>query len=86
MTRAEAKKIIESYKPHKGFFNLSAKPDSLSDTEYARILKMQIFLTEQNKYKDYLIEFDPTQWEILKEISAKLQGIIFSHWGDTVFE
>lgn len=85
LTKTEAKKIIENYKPHKGFFNLSKKPDSLNDIEYAKILKTQNFLAERNKQKEYLKKFNPTQWEKLKEISGELQSIIFTHWGDAIF-
>ncbi|HZK37394.1 MAG TPA: hypothetical protein VFC98_00740 [Clostridia bacterium] len=85
LTRVEAEKIIENYKPHKGFFNLGTKPDTLGNIEYAKILRMQTFLTKQRKHQGYLKEFDPTQWAMLKEMFGMLQGIILAHWGDAVF-
>ena len=85
MTKKEADKIIEKYKPHKGFFNLSIQPKELSNAEYAKILETQNFLSSMNKDKEYLLEFNPIQWDELKETSAKLQSIIFDYWGGSVF-
>ncbi len=86
MTNKEVNKIINGYKPHKGFFDLSKQPKTLSKLEYAKILDLQNFLAEQNKDREYLQKFNKTQWEKLKEISAQLQRIIFQHWGDSVFD
>jgi hypothetical protein len=85
MKKSEMRKIIESYKPTKGFFNLSRKPENLNGEEYAKILKTQMFLVEQNEHREYLRTHNPTQWDKLKELSAELQCIIFEHWGDSVF-
>ena len=82
MTKKEADKIIKSYIPHKGFFDLSKQPKGLSNIEYAKTLDTQNFLARMNKDKDYLLEFNPTQWDRLKEVSTKLQRIIFDYWGD----
>ena len=85
MNNKQAKQIIESYQPSNGFFNLSEKPEGLSQIEYAKILKAQNFLVEQNKNYKHLREFEPIQWDNLRVFSASLQQIIFSHWGDSVF-
>lgn len=86
MNNKEAKAIIANYKPHRGFFNLSDKPEGLNDIEYANILKLQNFIAEQNEQREYMRKFNPTQWEKLSEISAKLQRIILCHWGDSAFQ
>ena len=82
MKKAEIKKIIDGYKPHDGFFDLSQQPESLSKVEYAKILKVQNYLdTESMKFKDKKIrENNKTAWENLKYLSGQLQGIIFQHW------
>ena len=85
MTKKEADKIIKSYTPHKGFFNLSIQPKGLSDIEYAKILETQNFLARMNKDKEYLLKFNPTQWDKLKEVSGQLQNIILGYWGNSVF-
>lgn len=85
MNRKEAKVIIESYKPAEGFFDLSKKPDSLNQMEYAKILEAQAFLVEQNNNREYLKKHNPIQWAKAKELSASLQQVIFRHWGDSVF-
>ena len=35
--------IIENYKPHKGFYDLSEKPKTLTKKEYAKVLCIQFF-------------------------------------------
>lgn len=85
MTDKEANKIIEEYKMHEGFFDLSIQPKTLNKLEYAKVLKLQKFLVEQNKNREYLQKFNKSQWEKLKKISSQLQGIIFQHWGDSIF-
>lgn len=84
MTSKEANNIINSYKPNKGFFDLSIQPKSLNKIEYAKILETQNFLSEQNRKGEYLRKLDNLQWEKLKVFSAELQQIIFQHWGDSV--
>jgi DNA-directed RNA polymerase subunit F len=85
MNKKEARKIIESYQPTNGFFDLSKKPESLNQIEYAKILEAQNLLVEQNNNREYLKKHNPIQWEKAKELSASLQQIIFQHWGDSVF-
>ena len=85
MNNKKAKQVIENYRPSKGFFDLSEKPEGLSQIEYAKILEAQNFLVEQNKNSKYLREFEPIQWDKLREFSASLQQVIFRHWGDSVF-
>lgn len=87
MNRKEIELIIKNYKPHKGFFDLSLKPKELSDEEYAKILKIQGFLVTQNTSENirYLKNFNTIQYDFLRKISTELQGVILSHWGDSVF-
>lgn len=87
MNRKEMELIIKNYKPHKGFFDLSLKPKELSDMEYAKILRTQNLLASQNTSENikYLKAFNPIQYDFLRKISTELQGIILSHWGDSVF-
>ena len=82
MNNTQAKKIIDNYKPHKGFFDLSKKPNTVSDMEYAKILDTQNYLAvENNKMKDKQVrEANRRHWESLKVLSAELQGIIFQNW------
>ena len=85
MKKNEINKIIQAYKPNKGFFDLSVKPVGLDDGEYASILNIQNFLAEQNKNIKYLMKYKQTQFRELQEMSGHLQGIIFRYWGNTVF-
>lgn len=87
MSNKEIRETISEYKTHKGFFDLSKKPNNLSDEKYAKILKTQNFLAGQNTSENirYLKEFNPIQYDFLIKISTELQGIILSHWGDSVF-
>jgi len=80
MNNKQAKQIIKSYRPTNGFFDLSEKPEGLSQIEYAKILESQNLLVEQNKNCKYLREFEPIQWDKLREFSASLQRVIFRHW------
>lgn len=82
MNHQEVNAIIQNYHPHNGFFDLSKKPSTLTKNEYAKLIKLQNFLVEQNQNKDYLIKHDPIQWGKLKELSAEIQAIYFEHWGD----
>ena len=77
---SEFDSIIKSYKPKKGFYDLSIKPKTLNKREYAKILKNQMFLHYVEENKDYYISNDENSWKIAKEISAMLQHIIFEHW------
>ncbi len=86
MTPKEANEIIKEYSPHEGFFDLSIKPSALTKMEYAKILKTQNFLADQNMKKSYIKEFYPNQWDKLRELSAQLQQEIFQYWGDSVFQ
>lgn len=78
----EALTIIKAYKPHKGFFDLSKKPECITNIEYAKILKIQNYLAGENsrmtdkKVKDA----NKKHWEELKVLSGNLQNIIFSYW------
>lgn len=85
MTNKEVDMLIANYRPVKGFFDLSEKPEKLSKLEYAKIIEAQNMLVFQNNSQDYLKKFNPTQWEKLKDFSAALQQLIFRYWGDRVF-
>lgn len=80
MNKKEAHEIIRNYQKNKGFFDLSIQPDTLSDIEYAKILRLQNFLAEQNQKSEYLRKFNPIQWEKLKNLAARLQQIILQYW------
>ena len=64
----------------KGFYDLSEKPKALSQKLYLKILGAQKFLIEQNEHLEYLREFEPVQYEDLKEFAARLQMIIRQYW------
>ena len=66
MSKNEIKKIISEYKPHKGFYDLSNKPERLSDEEYAKIIKAQNLLASQNNKDniEYLKKFNKKTWQI----------------------
>ena len=64
----------------KGFYDLSERPKALSQKTYLKILAGQEFLAEQDKYLGYWREFEPIQYEKLKEFAAKLQMIIRQYW------
>lgn len=74
--------IINTYVPHNGFFDLSNRPEHITNAEYAKILKTQNYLAEENKKmrKKEVRKANVNHWEELKKISADLQGIIFSYW------
>jgi len=86
MNNKEANQIIENYKPYKGFYDLSEKPETLTKIEYAKVLHIQEFLVEQNKNIEYLRKFKPIQFEKGKELSANYQEIVREHWGDTIYK
>ena len=81
MNCKEADLIIKNYEPHKGFYDLSKKPKSLTKIKYAKILRIQRFLAEQNKNIEYLKKYEPIQFEKDKQVSANYQFIIREHWG-----
>ena len=85
MKKTEAQKIILQYKPHEGFFDISVKPDGLTDMEYAEILNTQNFIAEQNKNVEYLKNHDRNTFDELRELAGKLQITIFRYWGNSVF-
>jgi len=80
MKKNEADRIIKNYKPHSGFHDLSKKPNSLTEMEYAKLLRIQNFLAEQEKDKKYIIKMLPLQWMEDKELSANYQAIVREHW------
>jgi len=80
MNKKEANLIIENYKPHQGFYDLSKKPETLTKMEYAKVLKIQGYLAWQENNKKYLIKWEPIQWQEMKELSADYQGIVAEHW------
>ena len=80
MTKKEVNQIIDNYKPHKGFYDLSERPVTLTTIEFAKVLKMQEYLSWQESNKAYLIKLEPIQWQEMKELSANYQGIVAKHW------
>jgi len=86
MRSEEINQTIENYKPHKGFYDLSEKPETLTKNEYAKLLNIQNFLAEQNKNIEYLKKFESIQYEKDKELSAEYQSIVKEHWGDTIYK
>ena len=80
MKKLEVKKIIENYKPHSGFHDLSKRPETLTKMEYAKVLKMQNFLAEQERDKKYIMKMLPLQWMEDKELSANYQSIVRENW------
>ena len=88
MNNKQANAVIKNYKPHKGFFNLSRKPATLTKKEYAIILNTQNILAQQNEiYKDEEAkELNKYNFEVAKELSSRLQQIIFEHWGLEILE
>ena len=80
MNKKEANLIIENYKPHSGFHDLSEKPNSLTKMEYAKVLKIQGYLAWQEGNKKYLMDFEPTQWQDMKGLSMDFQAIVSKYW------
>ncbi len=60
----------------KEFYDLSERPKALKKKLYLKILVAQEFLIKQNEHLEYLREFEPAQYEKLKEFAARLQMII----------
>jgi len=81
MNNKEINRIIENYKPHQGFYDLTEKPKTLTKVEYAKVLNAQNILAEQVKNEEYLMKFTPIQYEDWKEVSAMYQAIVFRYWG-----
>ena len=80
MNKKEANLIIENYKPHQGFYDLSVKPETLTKMEYAKVLKIQGYLAWQEGNKKYLMDFEPTQWQDMKGLSMDFQAIVSKYW------
>ena len=81
MNTKEVNQIIENYRPHKGFFDLTERPVTLTKVEYAKLLQIQEYLSWQEGNKKYLQKFEPIQWQKMKELSADYQAIVLEHWG-----
>jgi len=82
MNKKEANLIIENYKPHQGFYDLSVKPETLTKMEYAKVLKIQGYLAWQEGNKKYLMDFEPTQWQDMKGLSMDFQAIVSKYWDE----
>ena len=80
MNKKEANLIIENYKPHQGFYDLSVKPETLTKIDFAKVLRIQESLAWRESNKEYLIRWEPVQWQDTKELSADYQGIVAKHW------
>ena len=82
MNKKEAYQIIKNYKPHQGFYDLSVRPATLTTIEFAKVLKMQEYLSWQESNKAYLMKLEPIQWQEMKELSADYQGIVRENWNE----
>ena len=80
MTKKEANLIIENYKSHKNFYDLSERPATLTKVEYIKLLKIQVYLAWQEGNKAYLMKMLPLQWMEDKELSANYQSIVSEYW------
>ena len=78
--------IIDNYKPHKGFYDLSERPKTLTKIEYAKVLNTQNILAEAEKNKEYLKKMTPIQYLEAKEISALYQAIVWQYWGNEIYK
>ena len=69
-------------------FRSSKKPDTLTKREYAIILDTQNALARANKtYKNEEIrELHKPDFGVAKELKAKLQQVVFEHWGLGILE
>lgn len=69
------------YVPRKGFYNLSKKPKTLTKKEHKQVQETQMLLMriEERKH-DYMK--DEIIWRKVKEMSTKLQQVIFQHYVD----
>jgi len=81
MNNKEANQIIDNYKPHKGFYDLTERPKILTKIKYAKVLNTQNILAEAEKNKEYLTKMTPIQYQEAKEISALYQAIVWQYWG-----
>ena len=86
MNSTTVNQIIDNYKPHQGFYDLSEKPKTLNKIEYAKVLNTQNILAEAEKNKEYLMKMTPIQWQEGKEISALYQAIVYQYWGDMIYK
>ena len=86
MNSTTVNQIIDNYKPHQGFYDLSGKPKTLNKIEYAKVLNTQNILAEAEKNKEYLMKMTPIQWQEAKELSALYQAIIYQNWGDLIYK
>lgn len=80
MNTKEVNQTIENYRPHKGFFDLTMRPKTLTKSEYAKLIKIQEYLSWQEGNKEYLKKFEPVQWQKMKELSAEYQAIVLEHF------
>ena len=76
----EVNQTIENYRPRKGWFDLTERPVTLTKVEYAKLIKVQEYLSWQEGNKKYLMKFEPVQWQKMKELSADYQAIVLEHW------
>ena len=80
MNKKEADQIIKNYKPHPGFYDLSVRPATLTKIDFAKVLRIQESLAWRESNKEYLIRWEPIQWQEMKELSADYQGIVAENW------
>ena len=68
---------INKYKPYKGFYDL--REFDISDEMFRKLWKIQKYLYESSKNKEYLKEKNPIQWLELKKVSGEYQRILLIH-------
>lgn len=86
MNKKQAKTIIDNYKPIKSFYDLSKRPETISDVVYAKLIETQKFLAKVEKEKDYYLKHNKNSWSIAKNISVIYQQEVYKYWGNEVFE
>lgn len=82
MEKNKAEQIITSYVPPQGCINLSKKPDSLTEVQYAKILDMQQAVMHAVQGWQRL---SGEQREIIQERATALRQMIRVHWGIEFF-
>ncbi len=73
---------IPSYKPTKGYFDLSNKPRGLTKAEHKKIQDIQtLLIAELPKYKDSRVrEANYSNFQKLQIYMAELQYLILQYW------
>lgn len=73
------------YTARQGFFDITEKPNGLSKREHRKMQEIQMMLQKVEDEKEYYLKHDLYNWNIAKEMSAKLQQLIFK-WYPNILE